>query len=189
MTRNQWLILIIALVAFLIWRLVGAFLMFRLSDRTGKKRKTRLGYFVLCFFFGLPAYLYVASLPDWQVLFHLRKIWWVINSDTSENGSRTSPRLKFSTWIPETPKKDKSAEVHRFLTGKKIKDFRCERMVIVSEVPTNECYLCERIKGPFKLCRIIRKDSYTDTPLCTECINAFIEYNPDSVFDLDKLEP
>ena len=93
MTRNQWLILIIALVAFLIWRLVGAFLMFRLSDRAGKKRKTRLGYFVLCFFFGLPAYLYVASLPDWQVLFYLRKIWWVINSDTSENGSHISPRL------------------------------------------------------------------------------------------------
>ena len=163
--------------------------MFRLSARAGKTRKTRLGDFVLCFFFGLPAYLYVASLPDWQVLFYLRKIWWVINSDASENSSHIYPRLKFSTWIPETPQKDGRAEVHRFLSGKKIQDFYCERMVIVSEVPTNNCPLCERIKGPFKLCRIIRNNTYTDMPLCTECINAFIEYNPESVFNLDKLEP
>lgn len=189
MTRNQWLILIVALVVFIIWRLFGAFLMFRLSARTGKTRKTRLGYFVLCFLFGLPAYLYVASLSDWQVLFYLRRIWMVINSDTPATPSPVNSRRKFSTWIPETPKKDGSAEAHRFLTGKKIQDFYCERMVIASEVPTNDCLLCERIKGPFKLCRIIRNNTHTDMPLCAECINAFIEYNPDSVFDLDALEP
>ncbi len=189
MTRNQWLILMIALVAFLIWRFVGAFLMFRLSARAGKTRKTRLGYFALCFLFGLPAYLYVVSLPDWQVLFYLRKIWLVINSDTPTNPSPVNASRKFSTWIPEIPKKDGRAEVHRFLTGKKIQDFYCERMVIVSEVPTNDCPLCERTKGPFKLCRIVKNNAHTDTPLCEDCINAFIEYNPDSVFDLDKLEP
>jgi len=105
MTRNQWLILIIALVAFLIWRLVGAFLMFRLSARTGKTRKTRISYFFLCLLFGLPAYLYVASLPDWQVLFYLRKIWMVINSDTTEKPPRVNPNRKFSTWRPEAPQK------------------------------------------------------------------------------------
>lgn len=189
MTRTKWLILIIVLIAFLIWRFVGAFLMFRLSARAGKTRKTRLGYFVLCFFFGLPAYLYVASLPDWQVLFYLRRIWMVINSTPPEAPPHVKPKLKFSNWKPEPLKKDGRAEAHRFLTGKKIQDFYCERMVIVSEVPTNDCPLCEQIKGPFKLCRIIRNNAYTDTPLCEDCINAFIEYNPDSVFDLDALEP
>ena len=189
MTHDQWLIVIVALTTFLIWRFVGAFLMFRLSARTGKTRKTRLRYFLLCFFFGLPAYLYVASLPDWREFFYLRRIWMVINSTPPEPPPPPKTKLKFSTWKPETPQKDGRAEAHRFLTGKKIQDFYCERMVIVGEVPTNDCPLCERIKGPFKLCRIIRNNTYTDTPLCTECVNAFIEYNPDSVFDLDKLEP
>ena len=189
MTRDQWLILMLALAIFIIWRFLGAFLMFRLSARTGKTRKTRLGYFALCFLLGLPAYLYVASLPDWQVLFYLRKIWWVLNADIPQKAARVKPHLKFSTWPPERPKKDGRAEAHLFLTGKKIQEFICEKMVIVSEVPTNSCSLCDRIKGPFKLCRITRNNTYTDTPLCTDCINTFIECNPDLVFDLDALEP
>ncbi len=189
MTRNQLLILILALGVFIIWRFFGAFLMFRLSARSGKTRKTRLGYFALCFLFGLPAYLYVASLPDWRVLFYLRKIWWVFNSDIPEKTSHVHPHLKFSTWQPELPKKDGRAEAHLLKIGKTAEQFACDRLIVVAEVPTNECFLCNQTKSPFKLCRIIRNDTHIDTPLCTDCINAFIEYNPDSVFDLDALEP
>lgn len=189
MTRNQWLILIIALAAFFIWRLVGAFLMFRLSARTEKPRKTRLGYFFLCFLLGLPAYLYVASLSGWQVLFYLRKIWRMINFDTSETVSHISPRLQFSTWTPEIPKKDGRAQAHLLKVGKEAEQFFCDRLIVVSEVPTNECYLCNQGKRPFKLCRIVKNNAHTDAPLCEDCINAFIEYNPNLVFKLDKLEP
>ena len=86
--------------------------------------------------------------------------------------------------IPESPKKDGSAEEHLRKIGKTKKDYICTTLVATTINTGGNCSICAQSERTTRLCRRIQKDTVQDIPLCIDCINAFIEYNPESVYDL-----
>ena len=90
--------------------------------------------------------------------------------------------------IPESPKKDGSAEEHLRKIGKSQKEYICTTLVATTTNTGENCSVCAQTEQSTRLCRLIQKDTVQDIPICTDCINAFIEYNPKSVFDLEAKE-
>ena len=103
----------------------------------------------------------------------------------------TTPRdviWRMEKLIPESPKKDGSAEAYLHKIGKTPKDYACTTLVATTINTSGNCSVCRQTEKSTRLCRLIHKDTVQDIPLCTDCINAFIEYNPESVFDLSDKE-
>ena len=90
--------------------------------------------------------------------------------------------------IPEPPKQDGSAENHLRKIRKTPKDYVCTTLVATTINAGNQCSVCQQEQTKTKLCRLIQRDEVCDVSICTECINAFIEYNPNSVYDLELTE-
>ena len=141
MTRTQWLILIVAFSVFVIWRFFAACVMLQFAIKRGNAAGKRFYYFIMCFLLGLPAYLYIISLPDWKVRYDLNKIVWLLERNAPEK-----------------------------------------------QAPAGECFVCKRKRKDMKYCRIIHNGTHKDVEVCTDCINVFVNCNPDSVFDLNSLE-
>ena len=110
MTRELLLILIVAFSLFVIWRFFASLIMLRFAIRSGNAHGKHFRYFIMCFLLGLPAYLYVISLPDWKVRFYLHKILWLLERNPLEKQSPVNSPLRFSNWSPEAPKKGVSVE-------------------------------------------------------------------------------
>ncbi len=184
MTREMWLILIVAVVLFVIWRVSAALLMLHFAIERGNAGGKRFSLFMMCFLLGLPAYLYVISLPDWKVRYYLNKIVWLLERNSSEKQTSAGSSPKFVNWPPEIPKEDVSVEAFLEEISKSAEEYTCDRLIIVSEVLSDECYVCKRKRKEYKYCRIIHNGAHKDVDVCTDCINVFIKYNPKSVFDL-----
>ena len=144
-------------------------------------------YFMMCFLFGLPAYLYVVSLPDLRVRRYLQRIIWLLDPNDPEKRCHEKQSLKFPKWQAESPQKDGRAEKYLHEIGKTPEEYKCERLIVVKKASAGECFVCKRQQETIKICRIIHNGTHRDVDVCTDCINAFIEYNPQSVFDLDSL--
>ena len=82
MTRTQWMILIVAFLLFVIWRFFAALIMLRFAIERGNAGDKRFRYFMMCVLLGLPAYLYIISLPDWKVRYYLNKIVWLLERNS-----------------------------------------------------------------------------------------------------------
>ena len=95
---------------------------------------------------------------------------------------------KMEELIPEAPKRDGSAEAYLHKIGKSPEEYMCTTLVVTTMNTYNKCSVCQQKEKTIKLCRLVQKDAVKDIPICTECINAFIEYNPKSVFDLETKE-
>ena len=187
MTRTHWLLLIIAFVLFVIWRFFAAKIMLQCAARKGFAYGKELNYFMMCFLFGLPGYFYVASLPDLRVQRYLQRIVWLLDPNDPEKRCHENPPTEFPKWQAETPKKDGRAEAHLDKIGKTAEEYKCERLIVVKKVRSDKCFMCNRNQKEIKTCRMIKNDANNNVPICADCINVFIEYNPESVFDLDSL--
>ena len=95
---------------------------------------------------------------------------------------------KMEKLIPKSPKKDGSAEAHLQKIGKTKKDYICTTLVATTINTGENCSVCAQTQKTTRLCRRIQKDTVQDISLCIDCINAFVEYNPESVFDLSDKE-
>ena len=188
MTREMWLILIVAVVLFVIWRVSAALLMLHFAIDRGNAGGKRFSLFIMCFLLGLPAYLYVISLPDWKVRYYLNKIVWLLERNLPEKQAPANSPLRFSNWPPEKPNKDVSAEAYLQEISKATEEYTCDRLIIVKEAPAGECFVCKRKRKDIKYCRIIYNGTHKDVDVCVDCINVFINCNPNSVFDVDTLE-
>ena len=91
---------------------------------------------------------------------------------------------KLEELTPERPKSDGSAEVFLNKIGMTPEQYKCDVLVVVKTDIHDECSICKQKETTTKLCRINRKGIFCDIPVCPDCINVFIEYNPCSVFDL-----
>ena len=89
---------------------------------------------------------------------------------------------KLQELVPESPKKDGSAEAYLLKIGKTPKDYVCTTLVVTTKNMCKKCFVCNQEQKTTKLCRIIQKDAVKDIPICTDCINVFTEYNPNSVY-------
>lgn len=188
MTRTHWWILIVVLALFVIWRFFAAKIMLQFAALRGYAYGKEWQYFMMCFLFGLPAYLYVVSLPDLRVRRYLQRIVWLLDPNDPEKRCHENPPLKFSKWRPESPKKDGRAERYLREIGKTPEEYKCDRLIVVKEAPLSECFVCKHKKEAIRYCRIIHNGTHQDVDICTDCINVFIDCNPVSVFDLDSLE-
>ena len=188
MTRELLLILIVAFSLFVIWRFFASLIMLRFAIRSGNAHGKHFRYFIMCFLLGLPAYLYVISLPDWKVRFYLHKILWLLERNPLEKQSPVNSPLRFSNWSPEAPKKGVSVEAFLEEISKTAKEYTCDRLIVVKDVPAGECFVCKRKRKIIKYCRIIHNGTHKDVDVCTDCINVFANCNPESVFDLNSLE-
>lgn len=188
MTRTQWLILIVAFSVFVIWRFFAALIMLHFAVERGNAGGRRFYLFIMCFLLGLPAYLYVIALPDWKVRYSLDKIVWLLERNTTEEQSSKKSLLQFTNWPPKKPNKDVSVATFLEEISKTAEEYTCDRLIIVREAPTGECFVCKRKRKEIKYCRIIHNGTHKDVDVCTDCINVFANCNPESVFDLDSLE-
>ena len=106
------------------------------------------------------------------------------NQQTPKNTSFGDIAWKMEKLTPESPKRDGSAEVYLRKIGKTPEEYACTTLVATTINAGNQCSVCQQEKDT-RLCRLIQKDALTDIPICPDCINVFIEYNPRSVYDLD----
>ena len=88
--------------------------------------------------------------------------------------------------IPLSPKNDGQAEKYLIKINKKPIDYTCTKLVAVAPDLCNQCSVCKQKEKTTKFCRLIQKDTVRDIPICTDCINVFIEYNPSSGFDFTQ---
>ena len=188
MTRTHWLIIIVAFSAFVIWRFFAALIMLQFAIKRGNAGGHRFRLFIMCFLLGLPAYLYVISLPDWKVRYSLDKIVWLLERNAPEQQSATTSSLQFTNWLPEKPNKGFSLEGFLQQISSTAEKYACDRLIVVREALTSECFVCKRKRKDMKYCRIIHNGTHRDVAVCANCIDAFVICNPDSVFDLDSLE-
>ena len=105
----------------------------------------------------------------------------------------TTPMQQDIAWklqklIPEVPKRDGSAEEYLRKIGMVHEQFACDTLVVTGIEKHGACAICKREEKSAKFCRIKQNGTFCDISICTECINAFIEYNPNSVYDLESTE-
>ena len=96
---------------------------------------------------------------------------------------------KMQELTPMRPKKDGSAEVYLRQMGMTHERFVCNTLVVVKTDGCNKCSVCKQKEKTTKLCRINQNGSFSDIPICTDCINVFVKYNPNAVFDLEIKKP
>ena len=95
---------------------------------------------------------------------------------------------KLQELVPESPKKDGSAERYLNKIGKSAEDYICERVVVIKNVAKGDCLMCKQKQKAVMFGRIIKKDEHIDGFFCPDCINVFVEYNPKSVYNFEAKE-
>ena len=95
---------------------------------------------------------------------------------------------KLQKITPETPKKDGRAEEHLRKIGISSEQYTCDTLAITGAVAGDECFVCRQKPKATKLCRIKQNGRFKDVAICTDCINVFVEYNPNSVYNFEAKE-
>ena len=144
--------------------------------------------FAMCFWLGIFGCLYVIALPDLKQQKKLNKIVELLSNQTLEPVLHNDIAWEFEELSSESPKKDGSAEAYLHEIGKTPEEYICNSLAIVSADENGECFVCHQKQKTTKHCRLRRNNVFSHIPICTDCINAFIEYNPKSVYDLETKE-
>ena len=181
------LLLVIGIISF-VMDLIAAKMMEKAARKKGYGED--FNCFWTCFWLGPIGWLYVISLPDLRQRAQFDKIinlltYQSIAPPTQQDTVWTAPKK----WLPESPKRDGSAEEYLRMTKKTPEEYACDRLIIVKKIPVGDCSVCKRRRKKVKFCRTIKDNAPIDGFICTDCINVFIEYNPKSVFDLDSTLP
>ena len=109
------------------------------------------------------------------------------NGQAPKNTSFGDVVWKMEKLTPESPKKDGSAESYLHTISKTPEEYKCTTLVATTINADNQCSVCQQEKDT-RLCRLVQKDKVSDIPICSDCINVFVEYNPDSVYDFEPKE-
>ncbi len=178
---------LVLMIIYIVWNLITAKTMERIARLKGYGEE--FNCFMMCFWLGVVGCLYVIALPDLKQREQLDKLinlldYHTIDAPTPQDIVRTTPK-----WLPESPKRDGSAEKHLRRVKKTPEEYKCDRLVVVKKAPLGDCSVCKRKRKKVKICRTVKNDIPTDGLICTDCINVFIECNPTSVFDLDSVLP
>ena len=174
------------MVVYFVWNLIMAKTMEKIARQKGYGEE--FNAFMMCFWLGMIGCLYVIALPDLKQREQLDRIIKLLDPQVPTNPPRQDVAWKFQKPTPETPKGDGSAEAYLHKIGKSPEEYMCTTLVVTTMNTYNKCSVCQQKEKTIKLCRLVQKDAVKDIPICTECINAFIEYNPKSVFDLETKE-
>ena len=144
--------------------------------------------FAICFWLGIFGCLYVIALPDLKQQKKLNKIVELLSNQTSESIQHGDVAWEFEELSAEAPKRDGSADAFLREIGKTPEEYICNSLAIVSADEHGECSVCHQKQKTTKHCRLKQNNVFRHIPICTDCINAFIEYNPKSVYDLETKE-
>ena len=177
-------LLLVCEVVYLIWNLITAKTMQKIARKKGYGEE--FNCFSMCFWLGIVGCLYVIALPDLKQREQLDRIIDLLDSQAPSNPTRQDVEWKMEEVLPLAPKSDGSAEVYLQRIGKTPEEYACTTLVATTINEGNQCSVCKQNKKATKLCRLIQKDALTDIPICPDCINVFIEYNPRSVYDLER---
>lgn len=176
-------LILFALFLTVICNLIIAVAMEEAAKKKGYGKESRI--FILCFLFGIFGCLYVIALPDLKQRKRLDKIIKLLDPQVPSNPPQQDVAWKLTELTPETPKKDGRAEEYLREIGMTPEEYTCDSLAIVGTDERGECSVCKQKQKTTRHCRIKRNNIFSDIPICTDCINAFTEYNPTSVFDLE----
>ena len=179
------LVVISILVAMLI-NAVIAFFMESAAIQKGHGKEAHA--FAMCFWLGIFGCLYVIALPDLKQQKKLNKIVELLSNQTSEAIQHGDIAWEFEELSAEAPKRDGSADAFLRKIGKTPEEYICNSLAIVSTDEHGECSVCHQKQKTTKHCRLKQNNVFRHIPICTDCINAFIEYNPKSVYDFETKE-
>ena len=182
----KFVIIILALLAAFIINVIIASNMEIAAEKKGYGKEAYA--FAMCFWLGIVGYLYVVALPDLKQHEQLDKIIKLLDPQTPTTAPQQDVAWKLQELIPEAPKKDGRAEAYLREIGMSSEDYKCKSLVVFGENPLGECAVCKKQQKITKHCGIRRNGAFNDIPVCTDCINVFIEYNPSSVFNFEPKE-
>ena len=178
------LVLFLALVVFyFVCNVIMAKTMEKIARQKGYGEE--FNCFMMCFWLGTIGCLYVIALPDLKQREQLDRIIELLDPQVPTNPPQQDVAWKMQKLTPETPKRDGSAEVYLGEVGMKPEEYACKSLAVFGKAPIGECEMCKKPQKIRKYCGIRRNGAFSDLSICPDCINAFIEYNPKSVFNLE----
>ena len=188
MDAPGFVIVVAIVVIILLWKL-NEIIASHMEEAAAKKGYGEEAHvYKMCFWLGAIGYLYTIALPDLNQQKKLDKIIKLLAPQTPKYTPPRDVTWNFQDISPETPSGDGSAEEHLYQIGKTPEEFICDTLVVTGIKAGEECFVCRQKPKATKLCRIKCDGECNDIPICTDCINAFIEYNPKSVYDLETKE-
>ena len=170
----------------LICNIIVAGLMGEAAKKKGYGEEAHI--FAICFWLGIVGYLYVIALPDLTQRKQLDKIIKLLNPQESKTTPQQDVAWKLQDLTPESPKGDGSADAYLQKMAKTPEEYKCTVLSIMEADERGECFVCNQKQKITKHCRIKRDNIFRNIPICTDCINVFIEYNPNAVYNFESLE-
>ena len=144
--------------------------------------------FAICALFGIFGCLYVVALPDLKQREQLDRIIELLDPQVPATPHQQDVAWKLQSPTPEAPKKDGSAEAFLRELGMSSEEYTCKSLAVFGEAPIGECEMCKKPQKIRKNCGIRRNNAFSDISICTDCINVFTEYNPNSVYNFEAKE-
>ena len=144
--------------------------------------------FAICALFGIFGCLYVVALPDLKQREQLDRIIELLDPQVPATPHQQDVAWKLQSPTPEAPKKDGSAEAFLRELGMSSEEYTCKSLAIFGEAPIGECEMCKKPQKIRKNCGIRRNNAFSDISICPDCINVFVEYNPESVYNFEAKE-
>jgi len=177
---------LVLVVLYLIWNLIMAKTMEKIARQKGYGEE--FNAFMMCFWLGMIGCLYVIALPDLKQREQLDRMIERLDSQAPTPPPQQDVAWKFQKLIPEAPKKDGSAEAYLRELGMSPEEYACKSLAVFGEAPIGECEMCKKQQKARKSCGIRRNNAFSDISICTDCINVFTEYNPNSVYNFEAKE-
>ena len=179
-------VFLLFLVVYFVWDLMMAKTMEKIARQKGYGED--FNAFMICFWLGMIGCLYVVALPDLKQREQLDRIIELLDPQVPATPHQQDVAWKFQKLTPETPKKDGSAEAYLRELGMSPEEYACKSLAVFGEAPIGECEMCKKLKKARKHCGIRRNNAFSDISICTDCINVFVEYNPNSVYNFEAKE-
>ena len=174
------------LVVYFVWNLIMAKTMEKIARQKGYGEE--FNAFMMCFWLGMIGCLYVIALPDLKQQKQLDKIIKLLDPQVPSTPPRQDVEWKFQKLTPEAPKGDGSAEAYLREIGMSPEEYVCKSWAVFGEDSIGECEMCKKQQKIRKHCGIRRNNAFSDISVCSDCINVFTEYNPNSVYNFEAKE-
>lgn len=179
-------LIIFAIFLVVVCNLIIACIMENVAEKKGHGKEAHS--FAICALFGIFGCLYVIALPDLKQQKQLDKIIKLLDPQVPSTPPRQDVAWKFQKLIPETPKGDGSAEAYLREIGMSPEEYACKSLAVFGEDSIGECEMCKKQQKIRKHCGIRRNNAFSDISVCSDCINVFTEYNPNSVYNFEAKE-
>ena len=174
------------MVVYFVWNLIMAKAMEKIARQKGYGEE--FNAFMMCFWLGMIGCLYVIALPDLKQREQLDRIIKLLDPQVPTNPPRQDVAWKFQKPTPETPKGDGSAEAYLRESGMSPEEYACRSLAVFGEDSIGECEMCKKQQKIRKHCGIRRNGTFSELSVCSDCINVFTEYNPNSVYNFETKE-